>query len=452
MPECADDLPLEVVLQTLEKVRKSRAFADAPSLGKLLEFCVEETHAKRKLTQTSIAEKLEYRKFDALINSGVRREMQRLREKLRDYYGLEGRSDAVIISIPKATKTCGYSVKFLVVQPDSENPRYHQLTSEARHLWSSRAPNAIAEAIGLYKEAIREDLAHSVSAHAGLSHCYAFLSLCGFPAHETMPQAKEWALKTIALDSENAIANAVLAFVTSAYDWDWQVADQLFKRALDLAPHSIEVRCWYASQHVCMGRLPDAIKQAQKAQTLEHDPTPVVLSHIGKILFVAGDLNHAFDLLKFTVEINPHFYFSHYYLGMVLVHRGDLDVGLEHLRQAAELAPEDPSVIAGIGYSLGLAGRPSEGFEYVAALERISKVRYVPSTDFATVYSGLGEFDEAFTALESAFQEKCLFLSWLHVWPPFQLLWSDSRLAEMVHRLGLDDSRVRLPVEQRFLR
>jgi hypothetical protein len=56
MPKCTDDLPLEVVLQTLEKVRKSRAFADAPSLGKLLEFCVEETHAKRKLTQTSIAE------------------------------------------------------------------------------------------------------------------------------------------------------------------------------------------------------------------------------------------------------------------------------------------------------------------------------------------------------------------------------------------------------------
>lgn len=206
---------------------------------------------------------------------------------------------------------------------------------------------------------------------------------------------------------------AVLAFATSAYEWNWATGDHLFQKAVALAPQSIEVRCWYASHLVCVGRFSDAIKEARKAQTLEHDPTVVVLSHVAKILYVAGDVDHAFDLLQLTVQMNQQFYFSRWYLGLVLLDRGDADVGLEHLREAAELAPESPCVQASLGYALAVLGRRRESLCCLRILEAMSKSRYVPATDFTTVYAGLDDSDAAFAALERAFVEKCLYLTWL---------------------------------------
>ena len=68
-------------------------------------------------------------------------------------------------------------------------------------------------------------------------------------------------------------------------------------KALALAPHVTEVRCWYASHLICTSRFSEAIQQAQKAQMLEHEPSVVVLSHVAKVLHAAGDLDHAFDML-----------------------------------------------------------------------------------------------------------------------------------------------------------
>jgi tetratricopeptide (TPR) repeat protein len=447
-----DDVPLEITLEALGNVVASRTFSNSPNMARLLKFCVQETIAGRRQSQACIAKTLGYRNFNALEHSVVRREMGRLRVKLREYYDQEGSDDPVTIGIPKSSKKNGYSAEFVVRRPiasESENARYLQLSAEARHLWSSRRPPSIIEAIALYEEAIREDPEHSVSAVAGLSESYAFLALCGFPAHETMPKAKEWASRALVLDSGNPVATAVLAFVTSAYDWNWHLGEQLFQKAVMLAPHSVEVRCWYASHLICVGRFSEAIRQARKAQTLQQDPTPVLLSHIGKILFVAGDLDHALDLLRFTVDINPQFHFSHYYLGMVLVHRGDLDVGLNHLRQAAELAPEDPSVMAGLAHSLGMAGRVAESLECLAALTRIASARYVPPTDFATAYAGLGDVNGAFAALEQAFADKCLFLTWVHAWPPYKQLSSDPRLFEIVQRIGLNSASLRAAAFER---
>ena len=452
MPETRDDLPPELVLEALKKVLDSRTFSTAPHMVTLLRFCVEETLAGNRQSQRRIAMALGYREFDAVQDSNVRREVGRLRNKLRDYYDQEGVADPAIISIPKASAKDGYSAQFKLRQQivaESQNPRYLQLTCEARHLWGQRMPDPTTEAIRLYEEAIREDPDHSASAQAGLSECYCFLALWGFPPHDTMPRVKEWALKAISANPGSAAAHAALAFATTAYEWNWPLGEQLFQKALALAPQSIEVRCWYASHLICVGRFPEAIKQARKAQTLEHDPSAVVLSHVAKILYIAGDLDHAFDLLQLTLQISPHFYFSHWYLGLLLLDRGDADVGLEHLRRAAVLAPESTGVLASLGYALAVLGHRQEAVRGLQTLKAMRESQYVPSTDLATIYAGLGEPEDALAALEQAFVEKCLFLTWLHAWPPYKLLRDDPRFAGMVERLGLSGGDLRQPIQQR---
>lgn len=451
MPDPRDDLPAEFIINALKKVLRSRTFSSAPNMAKLLQFCVQETVAGRRQTQTGIAKVLGYRNFDPLHDSNARREIGRLRNKLRDYYDSEGIGDPLVISVPKVSAKNGYSVdlhvrRALVV--DSQNHRYLQLISEARHLCGKRMPGAVLEAIQLYEEAAGEDPQQAVKAQVGLAECYSFLALCGFPAHDTLPKARESATKTTVSDPFNATAHAILGFVTSAYDWSWAEADRLFYKALVLAPQATEVRCWYASHLVSTSRFSEAIQQAQTAQILEHEPSVVVLSHVAKVLHAAGDLDRAFDLLQLTLQINPHFHFSHELLGLLLLDRGDSDVALSHLREAVERAPESSGVVASLGYGLAVLDRRQESQGCLRTLQAMQDRRYVPATDFATIYAGLDEIDLAFKALERAFVDKCVYLTWLHAWPPYQRLQGDFRFGQMLQRLGLSEGGLPVSVRQ----
>ena len=61
------DRPHELICEMLERVLASRTFSNAPNMGKLLEFCVQETISGRRQTQVAIAEILNYREFDSLL-------------------------------------------------------------------------------------------------------------------------------------------------------------------------------------------------------------------------------------------------------------------------------------------------------------------------------------------------------------------------------------------------
>ena len=51
--------------------------------------------------------------------------------------------------------------------------------------------------------------------------------------HTLMPDAKEAALKALALDETVADARFALAFVLHYYDWDWAGAERAYRRALE---------------------------------------------------------------------------------------------------------------------------------------------------------------------------------------------------------------------------
>ena len=53
----------------------------------------------------------------------------------------------------------------------------------------------------------------------------------------------------------------------------------------------------------------------------------------------------------------------------------------------------------------------------------------------ATVYVGLGDYDEAFQWLDNAFY--ALALAWLNVAPEYEVLPSDPRLQALIERIGL---------------
>jgi len=63
--------------------------------------------------------------------------------------------------------------------------------------------------------------------------------------------------------------------------------------------------------------------------------------------------------------------------------------------------------------------------------------KYVSPCDLAMIYVGLGEHDQAFSALDRTFEERSLWLGYLNVEPQLDPLRRDPRFQDLLRRGGL---------------
>src|SRR5579863_9439109 len=112
----------ERVRAQLDRIQASAAFADAERASKFLRFIVNRALDGRtgEIKESVIAVEALGRNpsFDSKSDSIVRVEAGRLRDRLNSYYAGEGRSDPVLISLPKG----GYVPEFAERQAPDEPP------------------------------------------------------------------------------------------------------------------------------------------------------------------------------------------------------------------------------------------------------------------------------------------------------------------------------------------
>jgi Flp pilus assembly protein TadD len=93
--------------------------------------------------------------------------------------------------------------------------------------------------------------------------------------------------------------------------------------------------------------------------------------------------------------------------------------------------------MSGLGHVYAVSGRKTEARKILAELQRLSEHSYVPATELALVYAGLGEKDKAFACLDKAYEEHSFPLHNLKVEPRFDSLHSDPRFSDLLRRMGL---------------
>ena len=433
----------EEIREQCDTLLESGTFAHGNQLRKLLAFMVEHTLLNNhcRITQAMIArEVLETDDFDSVFDSSVRRLAARLRERLRDYYGTEGRNDAVIITFPKGqpyrlVATRRHSIETAHPLDDRAFEEYQK----GRSLWAMRTPENLHAAMDCFRRSLRLYPAYSL-AHSALGESYYFMAIWGAPPREVMPTARTHALRALEIDDKNPEAHALLGAILSGYDWDWASATREFERALALDDKAPGTYCWYASHLISLGRYRDAAHKVRLAQAAESlVASALVNSHAAKILLVAGYYEEAASLLTRMRDENPTFYLTHFYLGILdgLVGKA-YRPGIESLRKAADLSNQNSSVLSALGSLHAKAGHVSDAKSTLAILLSRRREMYVPATDLAPLYWALGRSAEAFESLEQAFEEKCLFLPWLASWPPLKDLSHDPRATSMLSRLGLN--------------
>jgi TolB-like protein/DNA-binding winged helix-turn-helix (wHTH) protein/Tfp pilus assembly protein PilF len=309
---------------------------------------------------------------------------------------------------------------------------------QGRYLyWNKRTEENLAKAIEHFQNAIREDPGYALP-YAGLADCYnamGAVQVGAMPPLEARKRAEEAATRALALDSGLAEAHASLGYVNH-FNWNWNAAEQSFKRALELNPNYANAHNLYASHLMARGLIAESIATSNRAREL--DPFSLSISvQRGFVLENARRYDEAIEQLRSVIAMDPNHYQASWTLGHTYAASGLFAEAVTAAETAVALADRVPGALGILGLVYGLAGRRDDATRVLNELLELNKQRYVTPAALVNVYIGLGDKERALTWLEKAYEERSNYIAYLNVFPIVDPLRSDPRFAGLLQKVGL---------------
>ena len=318
------------------------------------------------------------------------------------------------------------------------DPEAHELYFKARYHWNKRTEESIKKAIGYFHRALDCDPAFA-KGYAGLADAYHILGYYNMlPPKEAYPNGRAAALKALELDDLLAEPHATLGAIKRDFEWDWDGADEEFRRAIEINPGLAEAHHWRGTLMSMQGLHSEALRE--KAKALEIDPLSVVIrTDVGRMFYFARKFDEAIERLLAAIDMDPHHPIAHSWLGTVYLQKGRFDEAISALQKGRSLSDDSSYALAQLAHGYAVAGRENDARAVLAQLTALSKRRYVSPYDIAVVHVGLRDNNEAFEWMERAYEHRSPWLGCLRVAPQVDTLRSDLRFQDLLRRVGLLD-------------
>ena len=315
------------------------------------------------------------------------------------------------------------------------NPDAYQAYLKGRYEVEKFTPEAINAGIAHFQEAIRLDPNYAL-AYSGMAYAYWVTDDLWVSPRDSMPKADEAAKKALELDNNLPEAHMLIGVDSLIYTWDWALTEKELRRAVELKPNSAVFHGYLSWYLVSVKRLDEAVAESQRA--LQLDPLSVEVGCIaGQNLYFSHRYDMAIAQLTKTVDLAPDYWFAHFLLGLAYEAKGDYSHAIQHLENARSLGKDMPWALSVLGHAYAMAGRKADAEKALLALKEWSKHSYVLAYGFAEIYVGLGKKDEALTALERAYEDRSVGITFLPTDPRFDSLRSEPRFKEILRRAGL---------------
>ena len=321
-----------------------------------------------------------------------------------------------------------------VSKTSTANPEAYQSYLTGRYYWNRRTPENLKKAIEQFKAATDRDPNYAL-AYTGLADCYVVLNYyAGTPTSETIPQAKAFAERAIAIDDQLAEPHASLGQVNKLL-WRWADSEREFKRAIELNQNYATAYHWYCLLLRALGRIDEAALMIRRAHDI--DPlSSVIAVNISQLFQFQNNHNASIETMLKVIELDPTYADAYSVLGLTYLKQGRYAEATANMEKAVELSNRTSFTLVNLGYVYGVTGKRAEAIVIVKELEekyarKESNGRYV-----ASVYAGLGEKDKAFEWLEKDYQTKA-DLTWISWEMPYESLRDDPRFKGLLKRMGL---------------
>jgi TolB-like protein/Tfp pilus assembly protein PilF len=317
------------------------------------------------------------------------------------------------------------------------NAEAYQLYLKGKFYWNKRTGESLKQAAELYRQAIEKDSTYAL-AYSGLAETYVlFSSYDVAPANDSMPQAKAAAQRALAIDDSLAEAHTALGFYLSNYEWDRDGSEKEYRRAIELKPNYATAHHWLGADLVYVKRFDDSLVELRRGEEL--DPlSPIIGTNLGDTLVFARRYDEAIAQYKRILVSNPNFAYAHRALGWAYGSKGMYPEALAETRTSIEL--NNASSAKGfLGLWLAKSGKRDEAMKLLGELKQESTRGYVQSYDFALIYIGLGDKEEALNWLEKQMSGRSETANTYAVAPELDDLRSEPRFKEMLKRMNLPE-------------
>ena len=325
-----------------------------------------------------------------------------------------------------------------VTNQGTRDAKAYSLYLKGRYEWNKRTHTALEAAISDFNQAIAEDPEYAL-AYSGLADAYSVLPFFGANPNEELAKSNAAARRALELDPTLAHPHAVLASNEMGYDWDFAGGEAEFKKAIELDPNDATAHQWYAeSLGTIGGREREALAEINRAHQL--DPlSPIIRRVIGSIRVSARQYDEAISVCEDLENENPTFATAHDCLSYAYWGKHMYPEAIAEWKVYGKLTrdPNDSEFAAALEQGFQSGGWKGALTQAIATVQNRRRTRYYSPFMIARFYADLGDKEQAFQWLDTAYKEHDWLLIGLNTQFQLDPLRSDPRFAELVSKIGL---------------
>jgi TolB-like protein/predicted Ser/Thr protein kinase len=316
------------------------------------------------------------------------------------------------------------------------NPEAHDAYLRGSFHWTKFTPADLDIAEKYFDLALEKDPVYA-PAYAGRAWVWVARNQFGLVSpEEAGPKAKASALRAIELDENLAGAHEILATIRSWTDWDWEGAQESFRRAIELNPNVANAQAVYSHFLFIMGHGEEALTHSERAVIL--DPSnPLIHGFRAIVLYSRRRYDDAIAAAREALRFQPDFPLATNALWYIMHElKGMEKEALKAAKDFTRVTYNDPRIEAALdaGYAQG---------GYVEAMKRAAEAliarlpeAYSMPSDIATCYAMAGEKDKTIEWLEKGFEVHDPALPYLSL-PCYDIVRDDPRFQELLRRMRL---------------
>jgi TolB-like protein/Tfp pilus assembly protein PilF len=289
------------------------------------------------------------------------------------------------------------------------------------------------KSVEYFNKAIEKDPDFAL-AYCGLAHAYDNLGYSG-----EMTSKKRWQLiesearKAIKIDDKLSEAYMILGDAQFLFHWNWDEANHLFRKSIELNPGNAVARNWYAQFLSAMGQHEKAIEEIKIAH--EMDPLSLAINlKLHMIYFNARQL----DLADQVLIDNNNLFPSHPWLlllnGYQSMVKKNYAAAINQITQIPETSVGPIQKFA-LARALAFSGEEEKALDILNDVMADPKYNELSETRIAKVYIALGDYDQAFAWLNKAFENRDSDLVYLAVERTYDRINSDPRYHKLLEKM-----------------
>lgn len=314
----------------------------------------------------------------------------------------------------------------------TENEDAYQFYLRGRYEWNKRTWQGMIDAERLFRNAIERDP----------NFALAYVGLADTLAINGSEQAFEAANKALELDADLAEPHATLGFLKTFHHWQWQDAENEFRKSIELNPNYGSAHHWYAELLAIQGRHEQAKTEMRKA--LEINPlSHNYLADLGQIYYFNREYKEAEEYCRKALEIYPDFEFAHNYLFDIYLKTGEYDKAVESKIAADKIYSTFANQTAERQKQIETELDAKRKIYRNGGIYKFMKARVGETQDGNVCYvvarnqAFLGEKEKALDCLEKAFAGRSFLSAFVKADPVFDDLRNEPRYRKILRGMNL---------------